>query len=478
MSWLFELRRIPSKHNGELVCTRRFGAWTVSVGGYYQTGPYMTRLWEKAIRLVPKRTPVKRVLLLGLGAGGNVKAITRRFPKAKIVALEWDEEMVALAKTFHLYGKREAPEVVFGDAGETVKRLTGQFDLVVFDLYRGNEPSPLLWQKGFLMELARLTAPEGYLLFNVFARPEAFVVINEVFSRWGSFTYKYNQGAVYRPFGNGNAGDPIVSGFTPFRAVPTFLRKELASPKAQGQLIETQNGVLGRRWSHGPLTFEAYCSDMEPILPGAEKGRIVLWQPLTRTDMPRGWGRSWIMMNIRKTGYAALGPADGYWKAWSSHAQRHRKEWLKYPAFRVAPADGPTFLAAYERARLGWLLKSLFVWLLKRRILAFADDLHGWLAYDEAGKPVAGLCVQDLPSVKSTLHVIAFYDPSVARTPVNYGLIDTWARDALAKGFKFLDFDIFWAPGDPREWKGFSKFKSQFGTRFIRYPNPLFRWVK
>jgi hypothetical protein len=47
----------------------------------------------------------------------------------------------------------------------------------------------------------------------------------------------------------------------------------------------------------------------------------------------------------------------------------------------------------------------------------------------------------------------------------------------MALGLRVLDFGVFWAPGDPKSWMGFSQFKAQFNIHFIRYPLALARWV-
>jgi hypothetical protein len=52
-------------------------------------------------------------------------------------------------------------------------------------------------------------------------------------------------------------------------------------------------------------------------------------------------------------------------------------------------------------------------------------------------------------------------------------MIDHWFQEGIRQGFTYLDFDLFWNQGDPEAWRGFSRFKSQFGIRYIRYPQPF-----
>lgn len=83
----------------------------------------------------------------------------------------------------------------------------------------------------------------------------------------------------------------------------------------------------------------------------------------------------------------------------------------------------------------------------------------------------------DVPEASLSIHHMAFYLPTAEHYSANVGLIDAWFRHGIERRLRFLDFDAFYAPGDPRSWRGFSRFKSQFGTRFIRYPNPLVKWA-
>lgn len=474
---MFLKRSIPSEKNGNLVLGRDlFWQPFIQSKGFFQSGQYMNGLWKRALRKIPRQASIKRVLLLGYGAGGTNHLICRRFPQARITAIEWDVAMIELAKKLSLHRPNELTELKIGDAKQVVQDLTETYDLILFDLFHGEEPSPLLVDTAFLSDLQRVLHPSGYFLVNAFQKYEAIKTISNHFSKRLTWRYQWNYCALFRPFGCGGQGDPLLPGFLPFHADADFIQREVEAQA--GQTFLQGDGYAGRRWHVGPLGFEMYYGDTEPIIEPNKGLRVIYWQTLTRLDVPNGWFRSPTMPNFRKTGYAPAGSIDNYWKNWDSHAQRHRKKWLTKPDAVIKNVDLETFIAAYRHGTVDWMLKKMFLWMLRRKAEAHKDLLHYWLAIDDRGIAIAGLATIELPDIKSSLHLIAFYRAEARHSAANYGLIDHWFRDSIAKGFTYLDFDVFRGPTDPKKWEGFTRFKGQFGTRFILYPNPLMRFVR
>lgn len=262
--------------------------------------------------------------------------------------------------------------------------------------------------------------------------------------------------------------------FIPYRSSLDYWKREASDGK---RIIIQQEKTFGVRWHHGPLYIDGFYRDPEPkIEPGPR--RLVIWQPTNHLEKPRGWIKFFSQMNARMTGYAEVGQPDAYWKTWTEHAQRHRKKWLKEERFYLEEISGEEFMIAYRQVKkLGWL-RLFFIDHLKSRIAQHGSLMHFFVARDTSTrKIVSGLAVLDIPEIASSLHVVSFIYPEVMDSSVGVGLIDYWFQYALAHHITFLDFDLFWAPGDPREWKGFSRFKSQFGTKLIRYPHPFLKFV-
>jgi spermidine synthase len=121
------------------------------------------------ILLLPRNRP-RRVLLLGLAAGSVGHAIRALDPDAEIVGVEWDREVLRVARrSFGL--DRLGIELVVGDALEYLRHERGRFDLIVEDLFVG--PSRSVRKPDWLLG-------EGYRLIRRRLRPRGYVVSNTI----------------------------------------------------------------------------------------------------------------------------------------------------------------------------------------------------------------------------------------------------------------------------------------------------------
>lgn len=515
MSFLYESRTYSSEKNGLIRCIRILGRRYVRVDGIDQTSPCVNAIWKKALRRIPKNSGVKKVLILGFGAGGNIKLIHNRFPGAKIMAVEWDPVMVDIAKELKFFKVNNQPLLIIEDVSKAVPRLNElkkQFDLLIVDLFRGAKPAPALYEKQFIASLAGIMAPNGCLLINAFKNPEIFEVFDEYLSRMSSWRFNINRLALYRHRGKGKTGDPLPPGYLHYKQSAIYLSHSRALNYKTDLVGE--NSCLGVRWHFGPIYFESYESDKEPKVSPHKSLRLIIWQPLTRLEKPAGWRRSWIQMNLRQTGFAEINPVrnsrgmfrsswelpqvvtraaerqgiisngiknpDRYWENWTAHAKRHRQKWLGDKRFVISEINLKDFLTAYRKVRgLPFFMKRDYVRLIQKQKTAYGDLAHLFAAREkEKGEVIAGLMVIDLPDIKSSHHFASFILPGARKTSVGTGLIDYWFKHAVKNSLRFLNFGTIRAPGDPRSWKGFSRFKTQFGLYLIRRPYPLIKFVR
>lgn len=192
----FDQKTIPSEKNGKIVVLSTFGKTDVFVGGFHQSSGYIQIMWRKALRHVPRKFPVKTVLMLGLGGGSAVGELQKRYQNCAITVVEWDPEMVAL---YHQLHPKNAPiTVIEGDAMVIVPALPHTFDLVIVDLFKGNETPTALGGHAMIQAIARTVAPGGYCLLNAFVSLGLLPVFDEHFSPENVWKYKFNTLALYR----------------------------------------------------------------------------------------------------------------------------------------------------------------------------------------------------------------------------------------------------------------------------------------
>ena len=126
------------------------------------TGPVWWALAAPVLLLPPGR---RRILLLGLGAGSVARAIRTLSPRAKIVGVERDDEILSLARKH--FGLDDLDlEVVCGDALEYLRRNRRTFDLIIDDVFVGTARSVRKpeWLLGEGYDLVRRRLRSGGLL--------------------------------------------------------------------------------------------------------------------------------------------------------------------------------------------------------------------------------------------------------------------------------------------------------------------------
>ncbi len=476
MSFFWESRTYQSEKNGMIHCRRFLGRWRVTVDGFDQTTSYTNRMWKRALRRVPKKSGVKRVLLLGLGAGGALSYLHQRFHHATVTAIEWDPIMITIADELGFFPREQRPRIMQGDAVVLVPQLTEKFDLIIVDLFRGKKVDAALNHTVFIAGIACALDQEGFLLVNIFGEPEMLTRFDDALSCHATWRFRYNRLALYRHFGRGHVGDPLPAGYVTRKQSVPYLQGDW-SAKSAVELIGREE-CWGMRWRHGPLTFEGYESDEEPaITPGPS--RMVIWQPLTRRDKPPGWHRSFIQMNYRRTGVAEITDPENYTANWSNHAKRHLRKWQRIQPYHIEETQHlDEFVRAHRATKKLWLIKSDFIHMVERRKVVHGEDTRLFVARNDGGGVVAGFAAIDLPALNQSYHLISFIHADAEHTSVGTGLMDHWFRHAIARGLRFLDFGVFWTWGDPLDWRGFSRFKSQFGIYYTHRPYPLVKFVR
>jgi spermidine synthase len=146
------------------------------------TGPVWWALAAPLLLAAPRRRR-RRALLLGLAAGSVARALRALDPAAEIVGVDYDAEVVRLARRhFDLDALRL--ELVVDDAARHLRRERRLFDLVVEDLFVG--PSRSVRKPEWLLGtgyplIARRLAPGGVFSSNTIHEMPAVVRAARVF---------------------------------------------------------------------------------------------------------------------------------------------------------------------------------------------------------------------------------------------------------------------------------------------------------
>ena len=126
-----------SKFNGNLRVVNSFGLGTyIQSDGLTQSGGVVEGIWKQTLKKVHRSlSNIESVLILGLGGGTVAKLILKEFPDAKIKGVDIDPLIIGLGKKYLGLNENDI-DIKIQDAA---KPVSGKFDLVVVDLYKGDE---------------------------------------------------------------------------------------------------------------------------------------------------------------------------------------------------------------------------------------------------------------------------------------------------------------------------------------------------
>jgi spermidine synthase len=143
------------------------GRTLLRVGGVIQSVAvdehYASDIWDA---MIPDRRPGS-VLILGMGGGTLANLLARRYAGVPTLGIERDTRIARLARERFGLDRLAHVQVMEADAFEFVEACGATFDLVCVDLYVGGRMEHGVLGAGFLRQIARLLAPDGKAVFNL-----------------------------------------------------------------------------------------------------------------------------------------------------------------------------------------------------------------------------------------------------------------------------------------------------------------------
>lgn len=116
---------------------------------------------------------IQSVLMLGLGGGTLASQLNLTFPNWQLDIIEIREALPHIAQHYFYLPIRSNINIITADALIKTAELTGQYDLIIIDLYNHETMPSELSEPDFLNHLARLCRPKQPILFNLWkAMPE------------------------------------------------------------------------------------------------------------------------------------------------------------------------------------------------------------------------------------------------------------------------------------------------------------------
>lgn len=157
LSYIFPqtIYQSTSHYNKTIEVKEINGRNVLLVNGIEQTGRYTEKLWTMGLRgIYPKN-----ILVFGVGGG----TVFKHFPKSQITAVDIDNKIIQIAIEY--FGIRN---VTLIESDARLFDTDKKFDLVIVDLYIGNDVPNFVTQKPFLARIFQMVAPGGQMVLNYY----------------------------------------------------------------------------------------------------------------------------------------------------------------------------------------------------------------------------------------------------------------------------------------------------------------------
>lgn len=181
LSYIFPqtIARFSTKFNKDIRVNEEYGKPKLLVNGSRQSGAYIEKLWKEAFNSFGIRyIDAQRILVLGTGGGTVIQILRRIFPQAMIDAIDIDNVMLDIGKTY--FGLSTVPRLTMyqDDAKHFVKRTKKKYDLIVIDLFIGRNIPGFVGTEEFLIDLKELLKKESAIVIN-YLREEEYGVLSD-----------------------------------------------------------------------------------------------------------------------------------------------------------------------------------------------------------------------------------------------------------------------------------------------------------
>lgn len=161
------LEEIDSPINGKIKVIKDLQGKRIVVGGISQSGWLVKSVWNKSVGQAKKILPrIENVLILGLGAGSVVEVVNKHYPLANITGVDIDSKMVKMGKKHLQLGQATNLKTIIEDARLFLERDNPKFDLILVDLFKGEDIPEDFKKDIFLKKIQKLLKSPGVVIFN------------------------------------------------------------------------------------------------------------------------------------------------------------------------------------------------------------------------------------------------------------------------------------------------------------------------
>ena len=169
--WPQRLASAQSEHSGELEVSLEHGRVLLNTKHANYSYGSLQQVFEIAFRKLPLQSQgISRILILGMGGGCLVPVLRKLSVSGKVTAIEIDPVVIDLAHK-HFPDAFENVELVQADALEFIRTDSGQYDLILVDLFLDRQVVPRALSEEFIASLKERLCTQGYVYQNLMLDP-------------------------------------------------------------------------------------------------------------------------------------------------------------------------------------------------------------------------------------------------------------------------------------------------------------------
>lgn len=237
-------------------------------------------------------------------------------------------------------------------------------------------------------------------------------------------------------------------------------------------------GLLGRRYTVGPLCVEYYTGDKEPELSTWRGFRFVIWNPVSRLDVPPSWFHLPLKSDHSVSAFLNIQNCDTYFKTWKRVFRNYYHRWSQQSEYIIKEVGVDEYVEQYSQYAIPKKFISRNVELIKSHSFVSGNSVHFYvLKYKEKNEIVAGIAVIDYFSVYQSYYIAAFTRKDISPKEAGLWLCNYWMNESSKRGLSYANLGVIFTEGQPESWKGFSEFKMKFNPQFIVLQQELVRFT-
>lgn len=192
LSYLVELpvEKRQSRLSGQVSVSLHRGQYKLSTNNaIYSFGKNYTS-FSKAFEAVGIHDrKIGKVLVLGFGLGSVVDLLEKNTSVETITAVDADEVILGLAKKYLGSALKDKIEFICTDAEEFVRTSQKSYDLVLFDIFIGDQTPVNFIREEFLQQLKKLVSADGMLLYSKIEISRANEIENQQFQKIAAIVF-------------------------------------------------------------------------------------------------------------------------------------------------------------------------------------------------------------------------------------------------------------------------------------------------